>query len=213
MLLQGKVALVSGAGPGLGRAICLRFAAEGAKVVVGDVDGPAVSDTVAAVVAAGGEAVGQMTDITDAEQCRALVALGVEQFGGLDVLVNDAYHGGDFQRFEDADLDGWKATGVLDAVGLEDRRAAERAVRDGQDAKDLLIEANLRLVVSIAKRSPAPSQTRHAPSASPSIWSRRSTKSSAPNVSSPRNSAASPRSKSSRNAPSSRPNASGSCNG
>jgi len=117
MLLQGKVALVSGAGPGLGRAICLRFAAEGAKVVVGDVSAPAVSDTIAAVVASGGEAVGQTTDITDAEQCRALVALGVEQFGGLDVVVNDAYHGGDFQRFEDADLEAWKATAEVNLWG------------------------------------------------------------------------------------------------
>jgi NAD(P)-dependent dehydrogenase (short-subunit alcohol dehydrogenase family) len=117
MLLQGKVGLVSGAGPGLGRAICVGFATEGAKVVVGDLSQAAVDDTVAAVVASGGEAVGQTTDITDPEQCQALVAMGVEQFGRLDLLVNDAYHGGDFQRFEDADLESWKATADVNLWG------------------------------------------------------------------------------------------------
>lgn len=117
MLLQGKVALVSGAGAGLGRAICLRFAAEGAKVVVGDVDPSAVADTIEAVTAAGGEAIGQSTDITDPEQCRTLVALGGEHFDGLDLLVNDAYHGGDYRRFEDADLNDWKATAEVNLWG------------------------------------------------------------------------------------------------
>jgi NAD(P)-dependent dehydrogenase (short-subunit alcohol dehydrogenase family) len=117
MLLKGKVALVSGAGPGLGRAICLRLASEGAKVVVGDINEAAMSGTVDAVVAAGGEAVGQPTDITDPEQCEALVAMGAARFGGLDLLVNDAYHGGDYQRFEDADLENWKLTAEVNLWG------------------------------------------------------------------------------------------------
>jgi NAD(P)-dependent dehydrogenase (short-subunit alcohol dehydrogenase family) len=93
------VALVSGAGPGLGRAICLRFAAEGAKLVIGDVSEPSLSGALDAVAAMGGEAVGQLTDITAPDQCEALVALGVQRFGALDLLVNDAYHGGDYRRF------------------------------------------------------------------------------------------------------------------
>jgi NAD(P)-dependent dehydrogenase (short-subunit alcohol dehydrogenase family) len=117
MLLEGRVALVSGAGPGLGRAICRRFAAEGARLVVGDLNGPAVSDTLDAVASSGGQAVGQATDITDADQCRALVDLGSDRFGGIDILVNDAYNGGDFRRFEDADLADWKATADVNVWG------------------------------------------------------------------------------------------------
>lgn len=85
--------------------------------MVGDISEQAVSDTIAAVVGSGGEAIGQPTDITDPEQCRALVTLGVERFGGVDLLVNDAYHGGDFQRFEDADLEVWKATAEVNLWG------------------------------------------------------------------------------------------------
>ncbi len=117
MLLEGKVALVSGAGAGLGRAICRRFAAEGARLVVGDLDGQAVSDTLGEVSSSGVQAVGQPTDITDGEQCRALVELGSDRMGGIDILVNDAYHGGDFRRFEDADLADWKATAEVNVWG------------------------------------------------------------------------------------------------
>src|SRR6202051_1948600 len=140
MLLEGKVALVSGAGPGLGRAICLRFAAEGARVVFGDLNEAAVSDTVAAVVGSGGEAVGQTTDITDPDACRALVALAVQRFGGLDLLVNDAYHGGDFQRFEDADLDVWKATADVNLWGtLNMTKAALPQLKDATEGRIVMI--------------------------------------------------------------------------
>ena len=73
MLLEGRIALVSGAGPGLGRSICRRLSAEGARLVVGDLDPEAVEQTVAEVRAAGSEAVGHVADITDPRQCAALV--------------------------------------------------------------------------------------------------------------------------------------------
>ena len=62
MLLEGKVAIVSGAGPGLGRAICLRLAAHGARVVIGDKSAAAVEDSVRAVTDADGVASGRATD-------------------------------------------------------------------------------------------------------------------------------------------------------
>jgi len=135
MLLADKVALVSGAGPGLGRAIALRFAAEGARVVVGDVDAAAVADTCTAIGAAGGAATGLPTDITDAAQCQALVDHALGHFGRLDVLVNDAYHGGDFQTFEDADLANWKATAEVNIWGtLTLTKAALPALKVSGDA-------------------------------------------------------------------------------
>ena len=109
MLLEGKTAIVSGVGPGLGRSICTQFAAQGATIVAGDLDPDAVAGTVDAVVAAGGRAVGAVTDITDRAQCDALVDRAVAEFGGLDILVNDAYHGGDYSLFADADLANWRA--------------------------------------------------------------------------------------------------------
>jgi NAD(P)-dependent dehydrogenase (short-subunit alcohol dehydrogenase family) len=117
VLLEGKVAIVSGAGPGLGRSICLRLAQHGARVVIGDLDQGAVDDSVAAVRAAGGGATGRVTDITNRSDCDALVRLAIDEFGEVDILVNDAYHGGDFAPFESADLAAWRATSDVNVFG------------------------------------------------------------------------------------------------
>lgn len=116
-LIGPKVAVVSGAGDGLGRAICLALAANGATIVVGDLSADAVDATVAAVVAAGGSAIGAVTDITDRAQCEALVHLAFDTYGSIDILVNDAYHGGDFQAFEHANLSDWKQTAEVNVWG------------------------------------------------------------------------------------------------
>jgi NAD(P)-dependent dehydrogenase (short-subunit alcohol dehydrogenase family) len=116
-LLQGKVAVVSGAGQGLGRAICVALAVNGSRVVAGDIDGDALAATVEAVQVAGGEARGVVTDIRDAAACRALIDRAIDTYGALDVLVNDAYHGGDYQKFEDADLEEWRHTADVNVWG------------------------------------------------------------------------------------------------
>jgi NAD(P)-dependent dehydrogenase (short-subunit alcohol dehydrogenase family) len=117
MLLAGKTAIVSGVGPGLGRSICVKFAEQGANVVGGDLDPDAVSGTIAAVEATGARATGAVTDITDRAQCDALVQRAVDEFGTLDIVVNDAYHGGDFSLFADADLANWRATSDVNVFG------------------------------------------------------------------------------------------------
>jgi meso-butanediol dehydrogenase/(S,S)-butanediol dehydrogenase/diacetyl reductase len=84
---QDRVALVTGAGSGIGRAVTLRLAAEGARVFAVDVNAGALEET----CSAGGEAVvGGVYDVSSADQCRAAVADAVEQFGRLDVLGNVA---------------------------------------------------------------------------------------------------------------------------
>ena len=117
VLLTDKVAVVSGAGPGLGRSICRRLASHGAKVMVGDLDPQAVADSIAEVKAAGGEASGRVTDITDRADCDALVRAALDEFSAVDILVNDAYHGGDFSSFADADLATWRATSDVNVFG------------------------------------------------------------------------------------------------
>ncbi|MDF1555306.1 MAG: 3-oxoacyl-ACP reductase FabG [Deferrisomatales bacterium] len=88
MKLQGKVAIVTGAAQGLGEAYALRFAREGAQVVIADIaDGTAVAR---AIAEQGGEALAVRTDVTDEQSTAEMAAKTVERFGRIDILVNNA---------------------------------------------------------------------------------------------------------------------------
>jgi len=97
-ILEGRVAIVTGAGRGIGRAHALELARQGARVVVNDLgvslagergDSPA-HDVVAEIEAMGGQAVANGADVADFEQAEAMVRQAIDTFGGLDVLVNNA---------------------------------------------------------------------------------------------------------------------------
>jgi NAD(P)-dependent dehydrogenase (short-subunit alcohol dehydrogenase family) len=88
--LSGRSVIVTGAASGIGRATALRFAAEGAKVVVADLNAEAAKDTVAAIEAAGGTALAVAGDLSDPTVIADVVAQTVESYGGVDVLVNNA---------------------------------------------------------------------------------------------------------------------------
>ena len=90
MRLAGRVAIVTGASRGIGRAIALRFAAEGARVVVAARDGAALDRVVAAIQAAGGEALAVPTDVSDEAACDRLIATTAEHYGQMDILINNA---------------------------------------------------------------------------------------------------------------------------
>ncbi|MEU7296020.1 SDR family oxidoreductase [Streptomyces exfoliatus] len=120
-----RTVLVTGAGSGLGRAIALAFAAEGARVVVaGRTAGP-LEETVALIEADGGTAAAVTADVSGAESTRQLVRRTVELFGGLDVAVNNAgvFRGG--HSAADFPLEDWQTlldinvTGVLHALQAE----------------------------------------------------------------------------------------------
>jgi len=85
-----KTALVTGAGSGLGRAIALAFAAEGASVVAAGRTEATLAETVRLIEAAGGRAAAVTTDVTDSGRLRDLVRETVSRFGGLDIAVNNA---------------------------------------------------------------------------------------------------------------------------
>ncbi|MSR84536.1 MAG: SDR family oxidoreductase [Candidatus Latescibacteria bacterium] len=92
--LQGKVALVTGAGSGIGRATAQAFALAGAQVVVADVDPKGGEKTVALIAGAGGQALFVQADVTQAAQVEALVGQAVSAYGGLDCAFNNAGIGG-----------------------------------------------------------------------------------------------------------------------
>lgn len=88
--LEGKVALVTGAGGGIGRAAAEVFARSGASVMVSDVNEAGGAETVALIEAAGGKAAFVRCDVSNAEQVKAMVAATVETFGGLHCAFNNA---------------------------------------------------------------------------------------------------------------------------
>ncbi|WP_405166826.1 SDR family oxidoreductase [Nocardia sp. NBC_01499] len=88
--LDGKVAIVSGSGRGIGREIALKLASEGAKVVVNDLDAEPAKETVAAVETAGGQAVSCVGSVTEEGLAERFVQTAVDEFGGLDIIVNNA---------------------------------------------------------------------------------------------------------------------------
>jgi len=85
---DGKVALVTGAGSGIGRASAVGFAASGARVVVSDVNETGGHETVEIILSAGGAAVFQKCDVSEGDQVKALVARAVSEYGGID-LANE----------------------------------------------------------------------------------------------------------------------------
>jgi NAD(P)-dependent dehydrogenase (short-subunit alcohol dehydrogenase family) len=90
MRMHGKIALVTGAGSGIGRATAVRLAAEGARVACVDVAAGNAEVTVKTITAAGGEALALQADVTDDAACVRMVETTVARFGGLTTLVNSA---------------------------------------------------------------------------------------------------------------------------
>src|SRR5215207_4798526 len=88
--LAGKVAVVTGSGRGLGAAIATRYAQEGAKVVVTDIDGANATAVTERIKTAGGEAIAVTTDVSKQDEVDALIAATLDAFGGLHVMLNNA---------------------------------------------------------------------------------------------------------------------------
>jgi NAD(P)-dependent dehydrogenase (short-subunit alcohol dehydrogenase family) len=147
MLAEGtfadRVAVVTGGGSGMGRAMALEFARLGAAVVVAGRRPDPLAETVRQVEAGGGRALAAPTDVRDPGQVDAMVATAVDAFGRVDVLVNDA--AGNFVvRAEDLSPNGWRAVTsiVLDGGFLCARAAGRRMLEQGDGGAILSVIAS-----------------------------------------------------------------------
>jgi NAD(P)-dependent dehydrogenase (short-subunit alcohol dehydrogenase family) len=105
--LEGRVALVTGGGSGIGRATALAYAREGARVVVAELDEASAEETVGLIRAGGGEAAVVRIDVSHADECEAMVARTVERFGALHCACNNAGILGEQVPIADYSLAGW----------------------------------------------------------------------------------------------------------
>jgi NAD(P)-dependent dehydrogenase (short-subunit alcohol dehydrogenase family) len=151
-ILSGKVCVVSGVGPGLGRQAARALATHGANLVLAARRQSSLDEVAHEVEAIGARAITVSTDITDAEQCARLVDRATEEFGGVDVLVNNAFRFDAFQSFEDVDLAIWRKIMDVNLFGsLQMTRAVLPSMR-GRGGGSVV------MVASMVTRQPQPAQ-------------------------------------------------------
>lgn len=108
MRLEGKVALITGAGTGIGQATAILFAKEGADIVATNLELPEAEETTEAIIKIGRRAVAIAADIAKPDEIHAMVDRAIDAFGGIDILVNNAGVGAlNVPTFEIRDMDAW----------------------------------------------------------------------------------------------------------
>lgn len=134
--IEGRVALVTGGGSGIGAAIARGLAAEGAAVAVVDRDGAAAESVAADIGTAGGQALGVRADVTDRASVAAAIAATVERFGRLDVVFNNAGFN-EPMRFLDISEDNFRAIMEVNALGvlIGTQEAARQFLAQGSGGK------------------------------------------------------------------------------
>jgi NAD(P)-dependent dehydrogenase (short-subunit alcohol dehydrogenase family) len=115
---EEKVAMVTGAGSGIGAAIARRLAEDGAKVIVADLNGDAAREVAAEIEETGGTAFPFQQDVGDATSVRESVDLALKQFGRLDIAVNNAGLTGDLAPTADYSIEGWDKVIAVNLSGV-----------------------------------------------------------------------------------------------
>jgi NAD(P)-dependent dehydrogenase (short-subunit alcohol dehydrogenase family) len=131
VILEDRVCVISGVGPGLGRQVALAAARQGADVVLAARRRENLEAVAAEVEALGRRALVVPTDVTDSEQCQNLATAAVAEFGRVDALVNNVYKEDVFQSFRKVDLDEWRRLAEINLFGnLQVAKAFVTPLRD-----------------------------------------------------------------------------------
>lgn len=117
-ILENKIAIVTGGSSGIGRAISILYAAEGAMTIVTDVDEQGGQDVVSKIKAKGGEAMFIRADTSSAEECKNVVDVAVKKYGGLHLAVNNAGIGGMLSPTGDYPIEGWDKVIAINLSGV-----------------------------------------------------------------------------------------------
>lgn len=117
-LVEGKVALVTGGGSGIGRESALLFAAEGARVFVADLDAAKARSTADEIARSGGRAAHARVDVSDEAQVVGMLSHCVEEFGALDCALNNAGVGGPSGPLDEVELAAWNHTLAVNLTGV-----------------------------------------------------------------------------------------------
>ncbi len=142
--LTGKIAVVTGAGNGIGKAIAERFAAEGARLAIGDLEADALERTAATIRAGGGEVVTLAADLTEEAGAEALVASAIDRFGGLDILVNNL-GGSRNRKIWDMSVEDWDFVLRLNLRGtFLCTRAAARYMKERRAGRIICLSSGSR---------------------------------------------------------------------
>ena len=126
MILKDKVVIITGAGPGMGQAMCRGAGAEGAKVVVSARSVPAIEEIAQDIVSKGGEAIAVPCDVANTEQCHALAKAAIDKWGRIDGMVHSAYYHPDGGSIIDHSID--QVLQALDVIAVGGLRMAQAVV-------------------------------------------------------------------------------------
>ncbi|MCP5395235.1 MAG: SDR family oxidoreductase [Sphingomonadaceae bacterium] len=152
MILKNKVVIITGAGPGMGQAMCRGAAKEGAKVIVSARSVAAIEAIAADIVAQGGEAVAVPCDVARTDQCQTLAKAALDRWGRIDGLVNSAYYHPDWLPLESHSID--QLLMAMDVIAVGAVRMAQ-AVIPSMRAQG---SGSIVNVSTLATRKPMPAE-------------------------------------------------------
>lgn len=159
-----KIAVITGAGSGMGAAMARRFAGEGMKIVVADIDLAAAESTAAEVVAAGGEAIAVRADVASQDEVQAMADRAWDHFGAVHVLVNNAgiVPSGRYRQIWDFPLEDWRWSFDVNLMGVVHgiRSFIPRMIAEGVDGH-VVTTASIAGLIS-GSGSPVYSAAKHA---------------------------------------------------
>lgn len=126
MILKDKVVIVTGAGPGMGQALCRGAAAEGAKVVISARSVDAIEAITADIKAKGGDAIAVRCDVSKTEDCNAIAKAALDQWGRIDGMVHSAYYHPDWSNLDAHSID--QLATALDVIAVGGLRMAQAVI-------------------------------------------------------------------------------------